>query len=96
MGYRNWILRLRVVCLQVHSKAFDILSGLAGTLKALFGPPLMSILGVALTGRLILKEKQLGGPSVPHEVEAIRDLVQPILDLSLLCADIGCRVLSAG
>lgn len=56
----------------------------------------MSIPGVALTGRLILKEKQLGGPSVPHEVEAFRDLVQPILDLSLLCADIGCRILSAG
>ena len=85
-----------MVSLQVHSKAFDILSGLAGTLKALFGPPLMSILGVVLTGRLILKKKLLGEPSVPHEAEAFNPLAQPILGLSLLCADIHYMILSAG
>lgn len=56
----------------------------------------MSILGGLLTGRLILNEKLSGEPSVPHEAEAFNDLVQPILDLSLLCAGIHCMILSAG
>ena len=85
-----------MVCLQVHSKAFDIPSGLAGTLNALFGPPLMSILGVALTGRLNLKRKYSGVSSVPHEAEAFRELVQPILHLSLLGAVIHHIILSVG
>ena len=56
--------------LQVRPKAFDILSELAGTLKALFGPPLMSIQRVILIGRLNLKDKYLGESSVPHVAEA--------------------------
>ena len=85
-----------MVCLQVHSKAFDILSGLAGTLKPLFGPPLMLILRVVLIGRLNLKEKYLGEPIVPHEAEAFRDLIQSILHLSLLDAVIHHMILSVG
>ena len=66
--------------MQVHSKAFGILAGPAGTLKAPSGPPSMSFLGMILKGGLDLMEKQLGGSSVPHEAETFRDQVRPILD----------------
>ena len=66
--------------MQVHSKAFGILAGPAGTLKALSAPPLMSFLGVILKGRLDLMEEQLSKSSVPHEAEPSRDQVRPILD----------------
>ena len=82
--------------MQVHSKAFDVLSGPAGTLKTLSGPPLMSFLEVALTGSLYLMEKHFGGLSKPHEAEYFRDQVQSIFISSLLCAENHCTILSSG
>ena len=90
-------LRRQAVCLQVHSKALDTPSGLAETLKALSEMPIVSILGVALKERPVLKKNQIGEPcDQAAGLYAFRSLVKPILDLTFLSAEILCMILPAG